>query len=79
MLDEALQFATLVGKGIARFGELIPLWFGAKTPEERERIRVSAQQSVDALDPHFAKKDEQDKAVQDDLQKDIDAAGNKSG
>ncbi len=73
-MEEALKFATLVGKGIARFGELIPLWFGAKSPEERERIRASAQQSVDALDPHFAEKDARDKAAQDKLQADIDAA-----
>lgn len=74
MLDEALKFATLVTDGISRLSSLIPLWFGAKTPEERERIYQSAKASHDALDPHFAKKDAEDKAKQDALRADIDEA-----
>lgn len=74
MLDDALKFATLVTDGIARLSSLIPLWLGAKTPEERERIYQSAKAANDALDPHFAQKDAEDKAKQDALRADIDAA-----
>lgn len=74
MLDDAFKFATLIADGVSRLTQLVPIWFGAKTPEERERIYQSAKASYDALDPHFLKKDAEDKAKQDALRADIEKA-----
>lgn len=69
-----LEIIELVGKGMYRLSQMVPLWLGAKTPEEREKIRVSAQTSVDALDPHFTDVDAKDKSAQDALRDEIEKA-----
>lgn len=72
-----MDISTIVGlvtKGVGQLMKLVPLWLGAKTDEERAAIAASAQKAVDALDAHFAEKDAHDKAEQDKLQAEIDAA-----
>jgi len=69
---DILTIASLVSKGVGRLAQLVPLWLGAKTPQEREAIQRSAQKSVDALDAHFSAADAHDKIEQEKLQSDID-------
>lgn len=70
-MEEILKIA---GSLAVRAVGLVAMWAGAKTPEEREQIRVNAERAVLALDPHFAEKDAEDKAKQDALRADIEAA-----
>jgi len=71
---DILGITSLVLKGVSRLIEIIPLWMGAKTPEERAALHASTLKAVEALDPHFAEKDASDKAARDALQAEIDAS-----
>jgi hypothetical protein len=74
LLAQAGPILDIVKSGVGKLMELIPLWFGAKTPEQKKAIEDKAVELVGRLDDFFAQHDAVDKAKMDDFQAQIDAA-----
>lgn len=70
-MNELVDLLIVAAKGLFN---LIPLWAGAKTQEQKDAILATAKQIVTSLDAYFAAADATDKAAKDATQKEIDEA-----
>ena len=71
---DTFEIVKLVEDGVVGLLKLIPAWSSAKTDAERQAIADRARDAVLALDPGFSTANSKDKATQDQLQADLDAA-----